>query len=263
MCPRDKHTRKQGYMDFTLYQKLIKEIAQHKDTVRRVHLHNFGEPLLDKDLPRKVRLAKEWGIRHTYVVTNASLLTPETSRALIEAGLDEFKISFCGANKETYNMTMVGLDFDTTLRNITEFFKIRKEMKSQTPRVIIQCLSQESNKSAKKEFRNIFRQIIDTKIGDSIIFAFLHNYGGGRDYRSLEGNICSICNFPWRMMMILYDGKVVPCCLDYNGVQVLGDVRESTIEEIWNGLAFIKMRDDFKRLQYKDYPLCLQCEGTR
>lgn len=263
MCPRQKHTRRQGFMDFVLYERLIREIAQHKNMVERLHMHNYGEPLLDKDLSRKIRFAKTQGIKHTYFVTNAAALTADLSRMLIESGLDEFKISFYGTDKETYNRTMRGLDFDTTLGNVKDFFKVRSLLETKTPKVIIQYLPQESNRRKTDEFRRIFEPIIDSEAGDCLYVFSLHNYADGRNYCSTEGNINVTCNYLWRTMVILYDGMVVPCCMDYNGVQPVGDVRQNNIEQIWNGPILTEMRHDFKRLKYDRYPLCMQCNLTR
>ena len=63
--------------------------------------------------------------------------------------------------------------------------------------------------------------------------------------------------------MILQDGRVTLCCLDYNGVQIMGDVTSSSIREIWNNPAYTKARNDFKRLQYGNFPICLHCEQIR
>ena len=101
MCPRETLTRKRGFMEFGLFEKIMREVsgARRKPVV---HLHGFGEPLLDELLPERIRLAKTCGIKHTYLVTNASLLFPETSRKIIDAGLDTMKISFYGTDEESY-----------------------------------------------------------------------------------------------------------------------------------------------------------------
>jgi MoaA/NifB/PqqE/SkfB family radical SAM enzyme len=263
MCPRDKHTRKQGFMPMELFKKLIKEVAHYKDIVKRVHLHNYGEPLLDRDLSEKIKVAKENGIAHVYFVTNASLLNTVKSEDLIKSGLDEFKISFYGTDRESYNQTMVGLDFKSTIDNVKEFFKIREQSGSRKPRVIIQYLPQESNKNRTDEFQSIFEQLIDVSFGDRINIFSLHNFGGGRDYQDLGKEICTICDYPWRTMIILWNGEVVPCCLDYNGMQVIGDVKNNSILEIWNGEGYKKLRRDFKKLDYRPYPICLNCDRTR
>jgi len=263
MCPRDKHTRPQGIMDFSTYARLIEEIALYKDAVKRIHLHNYGEPLLDKDLPRKVKFAKEKGIRHTYFVTNAAALTPAMSRDLIEAGLDEFKISFYGTDRETYNSTMRGLDFGTTINNVKDFFRVRAELGVSKPRVIIQYLPQESNKGRTDDFTAIFKDVIGKDSGDSMSIFSLHDFGEGGKNDPWGDDICSICNYPWRTMVILHDGRVVLCCLDYNGVQTMGDVKKNSISEIWNSSAYTKAREDFKKLDYNGYPFCMKCELIR
>lgn len=262
MCPRATHTRLLGYMDFILFEKLIKETAKHKNKVKRIHLHNYGEPLMDRELPKRIKLVKDCGIKHVYFVTNASLLTPKKSREIIETGLDEFKISFYGTDRNTYNRTMKGLDFDRSILNVKEFFRIRKELHSKKPSVIIQYLPQTSNESKTEEFLNIFRPLINKDIGDSLNIFSLHNFGGGRVYHK-EKKIFSICNYPWRTMLILHDGKVVICCLDYNGVQVVGDVKKNSIEEIWNSKRYKMVRDDFKKLRYDKYPICMKCNIIR
>ena len=107
--------------------------------------------MLDKLLPEKIRLAKDHGITHTYIVSNASRLFPETARKIIGAGLDKMKISFYGTDAETYNNTMMRLDFDVTLQNIKDFLRIRKEMKRETPRLILQYLPNETNRALGRQ----------------------------------------------------------------------------------------------------------------
>ena len=43
-------------------------------------------------------------------------------------------------------------------------------------------------------------------------------------------------------MHILSDGRVTLCCMDYRHGEILGDAREASLEEIWNGEAFEQAR---------------------
>ncbi len=263
MCPRESHTRKTGTMDYRLFEKLIREVALFKDRVNRLHLHNYGEPLLDKRLPDKIRLAKQLGIHHTYIVTNGSLLTPDVSRQLIEAGLDEFKVSFYGTDAETYNTTMRGLDFNKTLQNLRDFFALRKELGKRTPKIIIQYLPQTANKERTDDFFHLMKPLIDESVGDTLNIFHMHTYGGGLSTNAPLADPVFTCDYPWRTMVILHDGKVVLCCLDYNGVQVVGDVHLNSIRDIWNGPNFKKARSNFMHLKYNEYPICTQCDRIR
>jgi len=44
MCPRELLSRKRGFMDFGLFEKIIREVSclKHKPIT---HLHGFGEPI--------------------------------------------------------------------------------------------------------------------------------------------------------------------------------------------------------------------------
>jgi MoaA/NifB/PqqE/SkfB family radical SAM enzyme len=259
MCPRDTLSRRRGFMDYGLFEKIMKEVAG----VRRkpvTHLHGFGEPLLDKLLAERIRMAKSCGIKQTYLVTNASLLFPETSRKLISAGLDKMKISFYGTDEASYNNTMKRLNFTVTFQNIAEFVRIRKDMKRGNPRLILQYIPNETNHPMTEEFKALWSSVIDTKVGDCLNVSSLHNYGGGRAYNSLGKKIASVCYFPWTSMSVLWDGRVVTCCMDSNGVQVLGDLNSQSIQEVWNGAVLSGVRDNFRKLDYCQYPVCLSCD---
>ncbi|MBE3109493.1 MAG: SPASM domain-containing protein [Acidobacteria bacterium] len=262
MCPRETLTRKRGFMEFGLFEKIIKEVAG----ARRkpvVHLHGFGEPLLDESLPERIMLAKTCGIKHTYLVTNASLLFPETSRKIVNAGLDVMKISFYGTDEESYHATMRPLDFKVALHNIREFVRIRKDMKKRTPKLILQYLPQEANEAKTEEFQSLWRSVLDKGAGDRLNRSALHNYGGGRAYNRVGEKIVSVCFYPWSALSVLWDGKAVTCCMDYNGVQGVGDLNSQSVMEIWNGPVLSAIRRNFGKLDYSGFPTCQSCDWVR
>jgi len=262
MCPRETLTRKRGFMEFGLFEKIMKELskASRKPVV---HLHGFGEPLLDESLPERIRLAKSCGIKHTYIVTNASLLFPEAARKIIHAGLDAMKISFYGTDEETYHATMRGLDFRAALNNIRGFVRIRKELKKTTPRLILQYLSQESNGGKTGEFQSLWRPVLDKRSGDCLNLSSADNFGGGRAYNRVGERILSVCFYPWSALAVLCDGRAVTCCLDYNGLQGVGDLNFQRVTEIWNGPVLSAIRRSFGKLDYTGFPTCLRCDWVR
>ena len=259
MCPRETLTRKRGFMEFGLFEKIMKELsrASRKPVV---HLHGFGEPLLDPLLSERITLAKTCGIKHTYIVTNASLLFPETARKIINAGLDTMKISFYGTDEESYHATMRRLDFKVALNNVREFVRIRRELKKRTPKLILQYLPQEANEAKTEEFQSLWRSLLDKKAGDRLNRSSLHNYGGGRTYNRVGERIVSVCFYPWTALSVLCDGRAVTCCVDYNGVQGVGDLNFQSVVEIWNGPVLSTIRRNFGKLDYSGFPTCLRCD---
>ena len=262
MCPRETLTRKRGFMEFGLFEKIIREVSSASRTPV-VHLHGFGEPLLDKSLPERIMLAKTCGIKHTYLVTNASLMFPETSRKIINAGLDTMKISFYGTDEESYHATMRRLDFNVALHNTREFVRIRKQMKKRTPKLILQYLPREANEAKTEEFQSLWRSLLDRRAGDRLNRSALHNYGGGRAYNRVGERIVSVCFYPWTALSVLWDGKAVTCCMDYNGVQGVGDLNSQSVMEIWNGPVLAAIRRNFGKLDYSGFPTCQSCDWVR
>ncbi|HSL24398.1 MAG TPA: radical SAM protein [Vicinamibacterales bacterium] len=52
------------------------------------------------------------------------------------------------------------------------------------------------------------------------------------------------CSWPWDILVLLCDGRVVCGCADPYGKRVLGDARTSSVNAIWTGEALGKLRAD-------------------
>ena len=60
--------------------------------------------------------------------------------------------------------------------------------------------------------------------------------------------IVSVCFYPWSALSVLCDGRAVTCCMDYNGVQGVGDLNFQSVMEIWNGPVLSAIRRNFGKL---------------
>lgn len=261
MCPMERMTRKTGIMDFGLFERLIRECARYPE-VREVHLHGFGEPLLDKELPRKVALAKKLGIPYTYIVTSAALLTEELSRALIRAGLDGIKFSFYGMRPETYERVHKNLRFARTAANIEGFFRVRDELGAPNPAVRFQFNLGVASKEEMEQFVEHWRPLMDADRGDVFMVSGLHNWAGGRNYTSSRlPEAERHCSWPFMHIQVLWDGRVAPCVFDYDGSLVLGDVTKATIREVWRSEAYEKLRAVWREQRSYSVDLCYRCDG--
>jgi radical SAM protein with 4Fe4S-binding SPASM domain len=117
-------------MSWELFTGIVDQVP---DLTRAV-LHGVGEPMLVKDLPRMVRYLKERG---TYVLfnTNGTVLNAKSGRALIEAGLDELRVSLDASNRKSY-LAVRGKDyFERILRNVRAFREMQDREGHVSPRV--------------------------------------------------------------------------------------------------------------------------------
>ena len=123
-------------MDWDLYKKIIDEA---KGFVHDINLFLGGESLFHKRLPDMIRYARENGIG-TRLSTNATVLTKDKAKAIIDAGLDFIIFSFDGYEKEVYEKIRVNASFEKTLANIKGFLEEKKRRGSRKPYVVFQVI---------------------------------------------------------------------------------------------------------------------------
>ncbi len=113
------------------YEKFCYIVDQFP-VLERVVLHGLGEPLLNKDLPRMIAYLKNRG---TYVLFNSNgiLLNEKRGQALIDAGLDELRLSMDGASRETYALVRGVNAFDKIWRNVKAFIAMQREQDANKP----------------------------------------------------------------------------------------------------------------------------------
>lgn len=262
MCPRDKLTREIGFMDFGLFKKIIDECSLMRRQLREVHLHGFGECLLEKDFPRKVSYAKDKGIRTVYIVTNGSLLSEEIAKGLVVSGLDKIKVSFYGATEETYEKVHLNLKFNEVEHNVLNLFRMRAQLNRKNPSIFLQFLPLSENSHEKILFSEKWGRVIEKDKGDSLLEYRLHNYGIGKNYYAFEseGRNKKSCVLPFTTMQLLWNGDIVSCCFDFNGDLILGDVNKQTVKEAWNSRPFINLRNAHRKINFSGVPLCMRCD---
>ena len=246
-CPRDDMHRRQGVMDFDLFRKIVDECAALGIT--HVRVHNYGEPFLDRQLVEKVRYAKSRGIAEVGMISNGSLIDEETARGMIDAGLDAINISVDAAGKEVFERTRVHLDYDTVIGNIRTLARLRQESGKRRPRLILSFVRQE-NSPDEQAFIDEWSQV-----ADKIHITDLHNWAGTLHGRS---DVQYPCYRMWLTFTVLWDGRVSLCCADFDGRNVLGDLRTSSIAEIWNSPPYRSVRR--QHLESGGPEICRSCD---
>lgn len=104
--------------------------------LERVVLHGIGEPLLNPELPELVRSVKARGA-HAVFNSNGTLLTARKARALIDAALDEYRLSLDAATPETY-LKIRGADmFAQIVENVRRMQAMKDEMGVTLPKVSV------------------------------------------------------------------------------------------------------------------------------
>jgi MoaA/NifB/PqqE/SkfB family radical SAM enzyme len=246
-CPRDDMERRQGIMDMTLFRKVVDECAALG--IEHVRMHNYGEPFVDRQLVEKVRYAKQAGIPQVGMISNGSLITEAAARGMIDAGLDAINISVDASGKETFEKTRVGLKYDKVIANVERLLALREAAGTRRPKLILSFVRQ-NNDEDERAFIEHWR-----KRADKIHITDLHNWAGTLHQRS---DVNYPCYRPWLTFTALWDGRVSLCCADFDGRTILGDLRTSTIAEIWNSEAYKALRRE--HLTTGGPAICQSCD---
>ena len=244
MCPTGLHidTRPKGFMEWDLYTAIIDEIAPFAEAVV---LHSWGEPLLHKRIIDMILYAKE---RNLWVETstNATKLTEEVSRKLLDAGLDRVYLSMDGLTKETYEKVRVKGKFEEVLGNIERFLDLKHELGSPIE-ADIQIVRLSETDAEVEEFVRKWKQ----SRADIINIKELDTWGGQIDEvealaveeaREDPNANRKPCPNLWYHCHIHWDGVLVSCSRDYDAVTPLGNVKNGGVLKTWHGARMRMMR---------------------
>ena len=145
-------------MTVETFEKIVEQSLQFDEPYKLLSFMGHGEPLLNKDLPQMIKMASEAKIaKRIEIITNGSLLTPELADKLIEAGLNNLRISLEGLDAETYkNVSNVNIDFDNFIKNLEYFHKKGQEKNSQLFVKVIDCSLKEGD---EERFYKMFDKI--------------------------------------------------------------------------------------------------------
>jgi radical SAM protein with 4Fe4S-binding SPASM domain len=259
MCPRHLTDRGFGLMDDSLYQKLIDEIAE-KGPVVTLTLIKDGESLIHPRVHELIKYAKERKAAHRIeIFSNAILLDEDRSIKLIEAGLDVLNISLDAMNSQTYKKIKGRDQYDTVVKNTVRFAQIKKEMGAKKPLLVAKFIGMTENADQLDDFKKFWKPV-----ADQVIISPYHNYAGGTADRKLKSQKQVSCRYPclvtWFNPVVLWDGLVTTCCVNFmKNELIMGDVRTQTIEEVWQGDKYNKLRSDMLRGDLTDWKTCSRC----
>ena len=264
MCPTSLSKQKNiGSMDMDIYKKIIDEA---KNFIAYIVLCVSGEPLIHKNLPGMIEYAKNACVKTT-LSTNASLLTPQLSEKILNAGLDAIYFSFDGCSAEIYEKIRVGSNFNKTLANIIRFLELKKEFKHKTTAELqILIMDQDGKKdyeknieAFKEKFKRLPLNLIQSRQPST--WGSKLSSTAKYDFKKL-GKIYSPCSYLWCSMHILWDGTAVACTSDFFAENTLGKFPEQSLKEIWNGEKYQIFRKAMLRKEYMNYfKTCNDCDS--
>ena len=119
--------------------------------LERTTLHGVGEPLLNAELPAMVRHLKNRNV-YTLFNSNGILLDHKRQHDLIDAGLDELRISLDAASAAGYKKIRNSNEFDRILQNLRSLRKLQDAQSQTRPKLSLWFLGTKDNIAELPEF---------------------------------------------------------------------------------------------------------------
>lgn len=259
MCPRPvRMERGVGFMEMDLYRKIIDEISGFSEPVRKkeIELFHFGESLLHPAIAEMAGYASGKGLNITLSV-NAPELTPPILHKLIESGPLRIIISFDGYDEESYRAIRgQGADYEKASANLEYAAGLVKKGLPRT-KMSLRIIRLNRNSARIEDFRKRYEATgLPVEIREFFPWTEkeLVTLGMVRKYPPFMP-----CPFPWQYLVVQWDGAVVPCCRDYNGVNPMGNANLSTLKEIWNSARYAAFREEHCTGDYGANAFCKGC----
>jgi radical SAM protein with 4Fe4S-binding SPASM domain len=245
-----------GTMEISLAEKIIRYAKEFG--MNEIMLTFQGEPLLHKKFIDIIRISKKYGLK-THVFTNGLLLNQEISRKVIREGLDSIRFSVDGATEETYRLNRVGGSFKKVYQNMAEIVQIAKEEKSNIE-LMWQFIAMRNNEheieDAKKMAKLIGLPLYVKTFAESVPELVPRN---PKYRRRLQRKPCKDI---YRGIFVYWNGDVVPCCYDLVGKEIIGNIADNTLKELWdsdNYVAFRKKVNEAVMHPDLESELCKSC----
>lgn len=265
MCPRTDMINDETFwevksFDFDLYKRLIAEGAEKG--LCSIKFNYLGEPLMNPNIVEMVQFAKDHGIVDVMFNTNATLLTEKMARKLISAGLDKLFFSFDSPFRDHYNEIRVNANYDKTLRNIRRFKEIRTEMGSLKPFTRVSMVRMKQNEHEWEAFKELFDPLVDAVAYVDYMDHTSQDKSGKQLFqiappKAKNRKFC--CPQLWQRMFVHPDGVVTVCCVDSARSLQVGNIQDKTVEEIWNGPEYNRLRELHQTGRIDEIPACAQC----
>lgn len=280
---KEKHTLMQ--MNKSDFDMIVERLFP---TLIEVHPTNIGEPLVSPWFDYLAEKANEYGVLLD-LTTNGTLLTDQKVKTLLPSLLD-VKISFDGAEKETFEYIRKGAEFAQVLSNIRNLVRLRNESGScatitlqmtissinykELPNLIklaknlgvdklkafpVTSFSQKTDALALASNMDGLADILSKslqiarEIGMDVNLAEMPSKNPQKDIGRL---VKQKCRLPWAECFIDFDGNVYPCH-SHNKI-AYGNIFTNDAEDVWNSEYAQYMRSSLA-IGMTDDTICFNC----
>ena len=257
-------SRQKEFISVSDFELFAKKIAPYTD---HVYLHVMGEPLLHPRLEEIIGAASREGLLVS-ITTNGTLLK-ERLPMLLDNAEKLYKISISLHSFEAnagVNMTKYLSECIESARALGEagVISVLRLWNLEGP-------SESSPQNTQNEYilnrlkEDFTQEWQQNRSGQKIGKSVYLEWGERFDWPDMNAADLGEHGFCYAMkdhVAVLTDGSVIPCCLDADGVMVLGNLKESSLGEILSSEKSALIAHGFENNTLV-HPLCRRCGFAR
>lgn len=275
MCPYPYTVAKEAMsaMPEELYENILNQLLGQEDFKSLIFAYQ-NEPLLDDRLIAWARKYKEMlPDKKLELVTNGSLLTPKIAEQVYEF-FDYVHISLNALNIETHKTVTNSNHYSAIFQNL----RVIAQKQSQRKKTIIRFINQKSNHLEKRPFYKFWRSkgfmVFGFDVNDRL--KGVHDFENqikmpSSKYRKMKMAVLKLvgkllvptCPIPFLCFYIKSNGSVVQCFNDWTNENILGNVNERRISEIFSSDDYQIVRDKLLKDKLDENVICSKCDLYR
>ena len=268
MCPQTTSDGKTGARGKNWLRKM--SLSEFEDYVSQcaeaglnvVNLEGSGEPTLNRNLPKYIEIVKKYNSK-AFIFSNGFRVQNNFMKEIVDAGIDFFRFSIIGYDKETYKKWMNSDNFDIVVDNLHKMKEYIDSTKSSSRIATYHLILDNDNMDYEVEQ---YRKIVDSANVETEIWK-MHNWSGVYKSDYIRKGKTKTCGRPFSPDIVIraggLDGEVGavhPCCqvLGNDDAAVLGHISKDNVQDILGGKLYEDLREGHRTGDYPSY--CENCD---
>lgn len=282
LCPTGNRSlkRERGFMPLDGFKKIMDELG---DYLLNLTLWNYGEPMLHKDIYEMIEYAKTKKIFIRLSTNGHFFDNKDNVKRLVLSGLDDLIIALDGASQETLSKYRIGANFEKIINGIRGVIEEKKKLGTRLPFIEIQFVIMKHNEHEVEKMKKIAQEIGADKLTLKTVTLEMETekskeelakmkqflpeeekysrYAKNENELKRKKPVKNQCIRLWLSSVINWNGDVVPCCYDADGIFTFGNAFGKSFKEIWTGNNYIKFRKTVLENK-KSIKMCANCPGA-
>jgi radical SAM protein with 4Fe4S-binding SPASM domain len=261
-CPTKELPSKE--MDLDFFESIV---IQAKAYTNEIACHVVGDPLTQSNLHAYLDVLHKHGLK-AMLTTSGYFLKKHSYDTLFHPCVKQINISLNSFNKNDTSLT-----FEQYINPVLALCEAKLEREEELF-INLRVWNLDEMMSERTFNETLFEKLsstFDTKLSLNSIYKerpksirlaskVLVHFDNYFEWPSLSNKIYGdgTCQGLQSHVAILASGKVVPCCLDCDGIIELGDLHENTLDEVLTSKRAVNMLEGFKEGKAIE-ELCQKC----